>query len=436
MNDKGQKLWDKAKNIIPGGSQLLSKRSEMFLPNQWPSYYKKAKGVNIWDLDGNKYTDMSIMGIGTCLLGYANDTVNEAVKKVIDDGNMATLNSYEEVELAESLLRLHPWAGGVRYARTGGEIVTIAIRLARAYSGKDNIAFCGYHGWHDWYLSTNLNEGNNLEGHLLPGLLPKGVPKILKNTAFPFNYNDLTKLEDLIIEKDIGTIIMEPVRNMEPDPNFINGINKLVAKYNLVLVIDEITSGWRSNLPGIYEKIGLKPHMITYAKAMSNGYPMATLIGTSEVMDMAELSFISSAYWTSRIGPAASLSTIEQLYEYRVPKYLYEKSKYIKDQWQKLSIENEIDINIGGYLPIPYFNFNYDQQSLALKTLFNQFMLEKNYLATNVVYLSYPHTQEIIDQYLNEFDDVFQKLSKIIGENSIMSHLKGPIVHSGFKRLT
>jgi len=177
---KSQELYRKAKKIIPGGTQLLSKRPEMFLPELWPAYYDKAKGCEVWDLDGKKYIDMSTMGVGSCILGYADDDVNKAVKSAVDRGNMCTLNAPEEVELAELLLKLHPWAEMVRYARTGGESMMIAVRIARAKSGKDTVLFCGYHGWHDWYLSSNLADEKSLDGHLLPGLNPLGVPRALK----------------------------------------------------------------------------------------------------------------------------------------------------------------------------------------------------------------------------------------------------------------
>ncbi|MBZ0305533.1 MAG: aminotransferase class III-fold pyridoxal phosphate-dependent enzyme, partial [Anaerolineae bacterium] len=170
----GQKLWKRAKQIIPGGNMLLSKRAEMFLPELWPAYFSKAKGCKVWDLDGNEYIDMSIMGIGTNILGYGHQDVDDAVRKTIDAGNMSTLNCPEEVYLAEKLIELHPWADMVRLARSGGEANAIAIRIARAASGKDKVAICGYHGWHDWYLSANLGDDKNLAGHLLPGLEPKG----------------------------------------------------------------------------------------------------------------------------------------------------------------------------------------------------------------------------------------------------------------------
>ena len=182
----GQKLWKRAKKVIPGGNMLLSKRPEMFLPDQWPAYYSKAEGCKVWDLDDNELIDMSIMGIGTNVLGYAHPEVDEAVIQAVRSSNMSTLNSPEEVYLAEKLIELHPWADMVRFARTGGEANAIAIRIARAASGRDKIAICGYHGWHDWYLATNLKDDHGLDNHLLPGLSPSGVPQDLKGTTLPF----------------------------------------------------------------------------------------------------------------------------------------------------------------------------------------------------------------------------------------------------------
>jgi len=257
--NEGIKLWNRAKRLIPGGTQLLSKRSEIFLPEHWPSYYKKAKGVGIWDLDDNHYIDMSIMGVGTCILGYADDDVNDAVKTAVDMGSMSTLNCPEEVELAELLLKLHPWADMVRYAKTGGEAMAIAVRIARACSKKDKIAFCGYHGWHDWYLSSNLADDTNLDGQLLPGLKPLGVPRDLTGTAIPFNYNEIGELEEIVKDNDIGVIVVEPIRHQEPKNNFLENTRRIAEEINAVLIFDEITSGWRMNVGGIHELYKVYP---------------------------------------------------------------------------------------------------------------------------------------------------------------------------------
>ncbi|MDB4490887.1 aminotransferase class III-fold pyridoxal phosphate-dependent enzyme, partial [bacterium] len=200
---KGQELYQKAKKIIPGGTMLLSKRPEMFLPENWPSYFSKAKGCFVWDLDGKKYTDMSIMGIGTNTLGYGHEKVDSAVMDAIHKGNMSTFSCPEEVYLAEKLLEINDWAQSVRFCRAGGEANALAIRIARAASGKDKVAICGYHGWHDWYLSVNHNSINGLDDHLLPGLNPKGVPKGLKDTVYPFSYNDYEQLLDICDNNEI-----------------------------------------------------------------------------------------------------------------------------------------------------------------------------------------------------------------------------------------
>ena len=192
---EGQKLWRRAKRVIPGGNMLLSKRPEMFLPDQWPSYFTKAKGCRVWDLDARELIDMSIMGIGTNLLGYGHPEVDAAVAGTITAGNMSTLNCPEEVWLAERLVAMHPWADMARFARTGGEANAIAIRIARAATGRETVAVCGYHGWHDWYLATNLQNESGLAEHLLPGLEPNGVPNGLAGTVQPFSFNRLDQLE-------------------------------------------------------------------------------------------------------------------------------------------------------------------------------------------------------------------------------------------------
>ncbi|MFO0209430.1 MAG: aminotransferase class III-fold pyridoxal phosphate-dependent enzyme, partial [Pseudanabaena sp.] len=264
----GQKLWKRAKRIIPGGNMLLSKRAEMFLPEKWPAYFSKAKGCHVWDLDGRKYVDMSIMGIGTNILGYGHPEVDEAVRKTIDAGNMSTLNCPEEVYLAERLVELHPWADMVRFARTGGEANAIAIRIARAASGRSKVAVCGYHGWHDWYLAANLGDESNLAGHLLPGLEPNGVPASLRDTIYPFNYNRFDELEALVQTHDIGVIKMEVCRSEKPQNNFLEKIRKLASDRGIVLIFDECTSGFRQTLGGLHKLYGVEPDMAMFGKAL------------------------------------------------------------------------------------------------------------------------------------------------------------------------
>ena len=434
--NSGANLYNKAKKIIPGGTQLLSKRPEMFLPDFWPAYYDKAKGCKVWDLDGNEYIDMSNMGIGACILGYADEDIDTAVKKAIDKGNMCTLNCPEEVELSELLIELHPWAGMVRYARTGGEAMAIAVRIARAKTGKDLVLFCGYHGWQDWYLSSNLADNKALDGHLLPGLEPKGVPRGLKGTAVPFNYNDRDAFLELIdkYKDNVGVVVMEPIRNCYPKEGFLETIREITEKLGIVLIIDEVSSGWRLNIGGAHLNFGIEPDIAVFAKAISNGYPMAAIIGKPEVMEVAQDSFISSTYWTERIGPVAALATIKKLKRENIPEHLINIGKEVQEGWKKLSEKHGLNITVSGINPLGHFSFNYDN-ALVLKTLFTQLLLENGFLATNAFYASYAHKKEHVEKYLEGADEAFSFISKAIKEGNPEKHLKGPVCHAGFRRL-
>lgn len=432
---KGPRLWEKAKKLIPGGSQLFSKRSELFLPRLWPAYYKKAKGVTVWDLDGNRFIDMSYMGIGTCILGYADEDVNMAVKKAIDHGSMCTLNSPEEVELAELLLKLHPWMGMVRYTRTGGEAMAVAVRIARAFTGKDRVAFCGYHGWMDWYLSANLARDTNLDGHLLPGLQPKGVPRALMETAIPFNYNKIEELESIISKyDDVGVIVMEPVRHHEPKNNFLKKVRKIADEIGAVLIFDEITSGWRMNIGGVHRLYGVYPDIVVYGKAMSNGFPMAAVVGRGEVMEVAQESFISSTYWTERLGPVAALSTIRKMKKCKVPRHLCKIGYSVKNGWEKIANTHGLEIKVVGLPPLATFSFEHED-SQAMHTLFTQEMLERGFLASKSLYASYAHTKEHVIKYLECVDEVFGLIRRALDRGELRKMLKGPVAHTGFKRL-
>ena len=434
---KGVQLWNKAKKIIPGGTQLLSKRAEMFLPDQWPSYYKKAKGVEIWDLDGNKYIDMYSMGVGSCILGYADPVVNKAVKKVIDMGSMSTLNSQEEVELAELLLKIHPWARMVRYARTGGEAMAIAVRIARAYTNKEKLVFCGYHGWQDWYISSNLADDKNLDGHLLPGLEPRGIPRRLKGTAIPFNYNEIEELENIVLKnRNIGVIVVEPLRFQEPKNNFLKKIRNISNKIGAVLIFDEITSGWRFNTGGVHLKYGVNPDIAVFAKGMSNGFPMAAIIGRKNVMQDAQKTFISSTYWTEKIGPAAALATIKKMLNKRVPAHLYKIGKLIIRGLKISAKNNDIKIKITGLPPLIHFSFDYGKDSQAVRTLFTQEMLKRGILASGGIYVSYSHKNEHVKKYLKNVDEVFKLISQAIKNKNVYNLLEGPVAHTEFQRLT
>ncbi len=432
---KGQDLYKKAKSIIPGGTMLLSKRPEMFLPENWPSYFSEAKGCKVWDLDGTELIDMSIMGIGTNSLGYGNDEVDSAVIKAVRKGNMSSLNCPEEVYLAEKLIEMNPWADMVRFARTGGEANSIAIRIARAASGKDNVAICGYHGWHDWYLSANHNGGDDLSGHLIAGLSPKGVPKNLKNSVFPFNYNNYEELFDIVEKNDIGVIKMEVIRNFEPKDGFLKRVRDLATKKNIVLIFDECSSGFRETFGGIFQKYNVEPDMVMFGKTIGNGYALTAVVGRKSVMEAAQSTFISSTFWTERIGPTAALATLKVMEREQSWNKITDTGKKMQKGWLSLAKKNDLDITVSGIPAMTSYSFN-SRNALEYKTLITQEMLKKGFLASTIFYACTEHTDEHLSNYFNELDEIYKTIGKCESEIlDINSLLEGPVCHSGFKRL-
>jgi len=431
---KGQELYKKAKKLIPGGTMLLSKRPEMFLPELWPSYFSKAKGCKVWDLDGKEYTDVSIMGIGTNILGYGNKEVDEAVMQTVKTGNMSTFNCPEEVELAEKLIDLHPWADMVRFARSGGEANAVAIRIARAASGRDKVAICGYHGWHDWYLSANLGDDQNLAGHLLPGLNPNGAPQSLQGTVLPFNYNNYQELLDLVNKHDVGVIKMEVSRNMGPEDNFLEKIRQLATERNIVLIFDECTSGFRQTFGGLHKMYGVEPDMAMFGKALGNGYGITATIGKKSVMEAAQNTFISSTFWTERIGPTAGVATLKVMEKIKSWETITNTGNEIKKRWQELANKDQLSISQWGLPSLAGFSFNSDN-NLAYRTYITQEMLEKGYLAGNSIYVCTEHTEEILNGYFEAIEPLFSSIQEFENGREVLPLLKGPVCHGGFKRL-
>ena len=434
--DKGQSLYKKAKQLIPGGTMLLSKRPEMFLPEGWPCYFSKTKGCSVWDLNGKKYIDVSLMGVGTNTLGYSHPVVDKAVLESVKKGNLSTLNCPEEVYLAEKLIEINPWVDMVRFARSGGEANSIAIRIARAASGKDKVAICGYHGWHDWYLSVNLNsKGDSLDDHLLPGLNPKGVPKNLKDTVFPFEYNNFDQLLNIVSQNDIGVIKMEVTRSIPPENNFLKKIRDLADKKNIVLIFDECSSGFRETFGGIHKKYNVEPDIAMYGKTLGNGYAITAVVGRRSVMENAQETFISSTFWTERIGPTAALKTLEVMENEKSWEQITNKGLLIQREWGQIAKRQKIEIEINGIPALSTFKFNHIN-SAEFKTYLTQEFLKKGYLASTAFYPSISHSSFILTDYFEILEDVFFNISRCLNEEiNIKDVLKYPVAHSGFKRL-
>ena len=429
----GEKLWKRAQNVIAGGNMLLSKRPDMFLQKGWPTYFSKTSGCYVWDLDNVRYTDISLMGVGTNILGYSHPKVDEAVKKVVRDGNLSTLNAPEEVYLAEKLISMHPWASKVRFARTGGEANAVAIRLARAATGRNKVAFCGYHGWHDWYLSANLNDQNNLNEHLLPGLKYAGVPTELTNTSKPFHFNNLDEFKEVLKDNDLAAVVMEVMRNQEPEPGILEAIREMTAKKGIVLIFDECTSGFRETFGGLHLKYGVSPDMATFGKTLGNGYAITAVLGVEEVMKSIDKTFISSTFWTERIGPAAGLATLEVMENEKIQSQIIQTSMQIREGLTEISQANNLIIQFFGLPSLTRFSIEGFEDRL-LKTFITREMLNLFYLASNSIYVSMAHEKNIRDLYFEDLNKIFARISKM-SNLDLASILEKDIASEGFKRL-
>lgn len=414
---------------------LLSKRSEMFLPSGWPAYFDRTEGCRIWDLEGREFLDLGFMGVGTNILGYSHPKVDEAVRGVIDKGNLSTLNAPEEVYLAEALVEIHPWADMVRFARSGGEACAIAVRIGRAASGRDKVAFCGYHGWHDWYLAANLGEDDSLDGHLIPGLEPNGVPRVLKGTALPFQYNDLVGLTKLLDDNpDIGVIYMEPQRSTPPESGFLEGVRALATQRDIVLIFDECTSGFRRVLGGLHLYYGVEPDIATFGKTLGNGFAITAAIGRESVMQAAQSTFISSTFWTERIGPTAALAALEVMKTEGAPERIHEIGSSIQQRWEGLGTELGMGVTTGGLPALASFTIA-GLNTLAVKTYVTSRMLKEGYLAGVNLYACTAHTPGIVDDYFASLAPIFEDLSRMNDEQLVAS-LDSGTAQAGFRRLT
>jgi glutamate-1-semialdehyde 2,1-aminomutase len=438
-----QAAYREAKEIIPGGTQLLSKRPEMFAPEQWPAYYREARGCEVIDIEGNRFIDMSLSGILACILGYSDPDVNAAVIRRVNLGSMATLQTHDEVDLAKLLLEIHPWAHNARFTRAGGESMAVAVRIARALTGRDKIALCGYHGWHDWYLAANLsapgaeNDSDQLSGHLLPGLEPRGVPSSLAADTLTFHYNNLVELDTLIAAhgSELAAVVMEPTRHTDPDPGFLEGIRERCNKLGAALVFDEISIGWRLGLGGAHLKYGVDPDIAVFAKALGNGFPIGAIIGNRNTMQAAQSSFISSTFWTEGVGPAAAVACVHKMMNQDVPSHLHRIGSLVVEGWRKIGRKHKLPVKTPGRPELALLSFEHPEAA-ALTTLMTARMLDRGYLAAGGFNATLAHETRHVTAYLEALDEVFLELRQAIGKGNVAAQIGGPVKHSGFTRLT
>lgn len=428
-------LQEVAAKIIPGMTQLLSKRPDMYSRGVWPTYFKEAHGAEVTDLDDNTYIDCSIGGIGATVLGYADPDVNKAVISAIESGSASTFNPPEEVALAQKLVELHPWADMVRFARSGGEAMAMAVRIARVATKKDVVVFCGYHGWMDWYLAANLGKSGALDDQWIPGLPPTGVPKGLTGTAIPFHFNNNASFQNAIMQAgdDLAAIVMEPIRNFDPNPDFMEQIHQMARAKKVPLIMDEISAGFRICNGGAHLKLGWRPDVAVFSKAMGNGFPISAVIGRKEIMSAAQESLITSTNWSERVGPVAALAMIEKFIRVDASKHLIAMAERVWKGWERIAAKHAIPIHVGGFKPMIHFSFEKDNNTN--RAYFTQEMLKRGFLASSSFYSMYAHTEQQIDAYLIATDEVFGKLEALIQQGNVSEQLEGKPAAAGFGRI-
>jgi glutamate-1-semialdehyde 2,1-aminomutase len=433
----GPDLWRRARQSISCGTGLQSKRAESFDPASWPSYFSRASGSYVWDTAGRRYLDFT-GGVGAILLGHGDPDVNAGVHRRVTLGSYCTLASPDEIALAELLLQLHPWAGKVRYARGGGEALSLAVRIARAATGRSGIAFCGYHGWSDWYLAANLSGTAALEGHLMPGLEPLGVPRELAGTAVPFKYNDFAAFERAFAQfgNAPAAVVMEPLRSEEPRDGFLQKIAARCRAAGSVLVIDEVTAGWRFGFPGAAARLGIEPDVAVYAKALSNGFPCAAIVGCQSVMEAANASFISSSYWTDGVGPAAALACIGKMQRLGTQARVWSLGQRLQRGLRDLAATHpQLKLAVGGQPAAPSLAFGLEADAAAAKVLYIRRMVARGFLVSGQYYVLGTHDESQIESLLTALAEVFAGLEVLESGGQLQAAAGEVKTNQGFGRL-
>ena len=431
---KSLELYEKAKRLIPKATQLLSRNPTNHALGVSPIYAERAKGCRFWDVDGHEYIDM-YGGTGVISLGYCVEEIDQAAREQLAKGIAYAVNSPLEVELAELFIEAIPSAEMVRYAKGGGEADCMAIRIARGYTGKDKVAFCGYHGWHDWYLAANLLGDETLDSHLRPGVPAKGVPMALKGTALPFKYNDLDSLR-LILEKnrgEIAAIIMEACRASKPEAGFLEGVRELADKHEAVLIFDEVVTGFRMARGGAQEYFGVTPDMTALGKAVANGYPLAAVVGKAEVMSAVEDMFISSSNWSETVSLAAGIAIQKFMKKNKFVEHVWEIGEYYGEGLRRICSDVGLSINFHGYPPVSGFDFG-EPDGAPVNTLLIQEFAKRGVHGSGHFYIMYALKKSDIDEVLAAFKEIAPILKKGIEENRVGELLEAPVARMVFSR--
>lgn len=423
---KSEEYWKKAQRLIPAGTQCLSKGPTQFVEGVAPKYLVKGKGCHVWDVDGNEYIDYG-MGLRPIILGYCYPAVDKAIQAQLRNGITFTLMHPLEVEVAELLTKIIPCAEEVRYGKNGSDATTAAVRTARAYTGRDKIAICGYHGWHDWYIITTDKN--------------KGVPKIMKQLSFTFQYNNIESLKKLLdtYPGEFAAVIMEPVGVTPPQNNFLQEVKKITHDHGAVLIFDEIITGFRFALGGAQEYFKVTPDLAAFGKAMANGMPISALVGKAEIMNVLNDTFFSFTFGGECLSLAATAATIKELQTKKVVPFIWKQGKKLQEGYDKVARELRIEeyTQCAGYAPSALVKFfgKSPQESLLMKSLVQQELLKRGILWAAYHAVSYSHKDKEINETLEAFEDSLKTLKRAISKGNLEKSLEGKPVRPVFREV-
>jgi len=421
--DKSDELYKIALDLIPATTQTLAKGPQQNVKGIAPKYLEKGKGSHVWDVDGNEYIDFN-MGIGPLSLGYAYPKVDDAIKKQLEDGITFSLMHPLEVEVAKLIHEVIPNAESIRYSKTGADVTTAAIRVARAYTGREKILCCGYHGWHDWYISVTDKN--------------RGIPKAIDDLTFTIKYNDIQSVKDSI-DSDIAAIILEPFVFEPPKDNFLNELRKLCDDNGILLIFDEMWTGFRIALGGAQEYFGVKADMATFSKAVANGMPLSILTGRKKVMKVLDEDvFFYTTFGGEALSLAAAKATIEELRDKNVSAYLAAQGKKLKDGYNKIANELGMDFTkCIGYECRSLITFDAKAGNpLEIKALMQQEMIKLGILWGGFHNISFSHTDADVEYTLKVYREVLPIIKKAVDEKSVMKYLKGEPVAPVFRKVS
>jgi len=417
-------LYERALKVQKPVTQTLAKGPGQFTKGIAPIYLQKGKGSHVWDVDGNEYIDFN-SAIGPISLGYAYPAVDQAIVKQLEDGITFSLMHPLEVELSELIQQVIPNAEAVKISKTGADVCSAAIRVARAFTGRDKVYCCGYHGWHDWYIGITSRNA--------------GVPQATQSLTYTFEYNDIASLK-AALDEDVAAIILEPFIFAAPHEGYLQELIAACQENGTLVIFDEMWTGFRIALGGAQEYFNVKPDLAVYSKACANGMPIALLTGRADVMELFNHEVFSyTTFGGETLSLAACIATIHELKDKQVPQYLDEKGSILKKAYNRIAKENGMEnmTSCIGYNCRSMVTFSPETgNALALKTLMQQEMIKRGILWAGFHNMCFSHTDEDINYTIAAYEDVMPVMKAAIESGNIESYLKGQLLEAVFRKVS